>query len=228
VVLLFPSLKGALAAANTAKCTGNLKQMYVAGAASASDHDGIVPPGGSNPWVWCLALAPYLAPGEATPDAAMAKCKKVFACPSSPNGCYTSNKQNPPYPAWPYTADYAINNSMPGATAKIVKFCTLRHPAQTPWIEDTVFQNNFDLGCFKNTPAATNNTDPCPPSMNLSFSMRHNGGGNILWFDGHVSYMKFNDYRNFCRSLANTDTNQSDGNVTSIVIGEAKYPWISW
>ena len=234
-MLLFPVFKGAVEAANTAKCAGNLRHMYLAAGAYAGDNNGDTPPINNNGPDWCFQLAMVCSPAT-NANTSMTNCQKLFACPSSPNARYTSNKKNPPNQQWPWVCDYGVNtfahnittnspgSRRPDGSCYLLKLGGGNHPAKTPYIQDVVFASGF--GGFT-TPAATNNTDPILAinSNNGSpvgiFSMRHKGGGNILWFDGHVSYMKYNDYRHYCQTLANTKTTENDQYAMSIAMGQA-------
>ena len=239
VALLFPAFKGAVEAANTAKCAGNLRQMYVAAGAYASDNNGDAPLvnfQAPNDWFYLLAMA--CSPSDNV-GASMTKSRKLFACPSSPNAAYTFTKLNPPFStnaySWPTVCDYGMNayahditsnapgRRRPDGSCYLQKLGGGNHPAKTPYIKDVVFSAYCDPPFG---PAATNNTDPIPAGPdkgNGSFSMRHKGGGNILWFDGHVSYMKYIDYRRYCQTLANTKTTESDSYAACIFYGEAAW-----
>ena len=64
----------------------------------------------------------------------------------------------------------------------------MKNPSATPYVQDTVKQNNFGAGIFGKGASKT---------VNTAFSDRHGGSGNILWVDGHVSSFKYDEYMEF-------------------------------
>ena len=64
----------------------------------------------------------------------------------------------------------------------------VKNPASTPYVQDTVKQNNFGVGIY---------AAGFPETSGLAFAARHGKKGNILWVDGHVSSLTTAEYKDF-------------------------------
>ena len=164
----------------------------------------------------------------------------MFACPSATSAQLADNANHldPPWlePTgtgrggggsyqWPYIADYGynwrINNTNDADKIAVVKMSAARHPVQMPMICEIIYQNNFGFWNFEHAYDKKPATDAMG-YVNLggqSLAVRHSGGGQVLWFDGHVSYMKYEDLLKFGRTLAQTAP-ELDSNCDDFVIGE--------
>ena len=197
----------------------------------------------ATPLSWYIQLATQFGAGG-TPTAAMLKCKPMFACPSSRNDQRTSGQGNPPWNIpqgrnawynWPYICDYGYNsavhnydNEKAGTTVYLKTFASIPHPVATPMIQEVVFQNGFAWWIYPTTVKLYANDDAVCAAVNAQggstqsgssyFTRRHNMGGNVLWFDGHVTYTKYDDYMKFARSLAGTASENDTSNPQNFLI----------
>ena len=224
--MLLPALAKAKEKAKQTQCLNNFKQMGLATMIYAGDNGDVVvyinyqnpgQPGGTGPLDWYLQLAVSFA-GGATPQASMLKCQTMYACPSSFYSRYGLTN-DPPWKynsnaGWPYICDYGYNSAahnyvdeQAGKTVYLPKLSAVRHTSQTPWIHELVYQNNFAWWSFPLNSVSTvlkYATDKAAYAAGADtyFTERHSGGGNILWFDGHVSYMKYDSYITFAQTCA--------------------------
>jgi prepilin-type processing-associated H-X9-DG protein len=102
-----------------------------------------------------------------------------FGCPSGHGKAYEPN--------WPYTGDYAANVHL---GSDVPTLAAVKNPAATPYVQDTVKQNNFAYWIFSLQ-------DEKAKENYSAFADRHGGSGNILWVDGHVSSFKYAEYMKY-------------------------------
>lgn len=205
-VLLIPGLKNMVSKSQGARCMANLRQIGVAVAAYSGEHHGAFPRGGwqdsgsiplDPPGVdgigWLADIYPYV--GEN---------REVFVCPSgkdeSPTGAQSwirmpgKTMADPRYP-FHYAYNAHLNTSRIAlrehahVQANVDRVAAVKNLSGLPVMIDIVFQNNFTGGdpVFLPNPA---------PSMSQIFAARHGGTGNVLWGDGSVSAMTFNQWVN--------------------------------
>ena len=229
--LLLPALAKAKEQGQRARCISNLKQMGLGAILYADDNRDAVLNYSDDPTAansWYMQLATQFSRGATATDA-MNKAKAMYACPTSQNSKYTPNGQNPPYELpspsngnwynWPYICDYGYNSAansyvdkLAGNPVYMEKLASVRHPGQTPWISEIVYQNGFAWWMFASTAQKYANDKAAFAAYSSGadggagsyFTQRHSGGGNVLWFDTHVSYIKYDTYMKFARTLANT------------------------
>ncbi len=178
--LTFPMVGRGRAAAHSAKCMSNLRQIYVAAQAWSSDNDGAIVPGAFGDAEATELnqitgiLAPYLERTETTPFTS-AKDLPVFVCPANPNQFGYGYNYN--YLSWPQ-----LNG---GAMPKNVK---VAKPSQTVLLCDSENLSQPD-GSFLAWRAYVR-----PPSFGRwdhVVSFRHPGKtANVLWVDGHITSEK--------------------------------------
>jgi len=223
--LLLPALSKAKAKAHQISCLNNMKQMGITAMLYANDNDdATLISGGASPNNlddpnWFLQLASQLGKGSTSQEVKKA-VTRMLACPASRNATRTPSGVNPPWAAdpknRPFVVDYAENfrvNDVGSAPAdrKLTKYSQSRHPIDTPLIQEAVFRSTFTGNPFyAKTQQYASDEEACvaknilPSNKNDCglFTKRHNGGGNILWFDTHVSYFKLERYMEFGRSGA--------------------------
>jgi prepilin-type N-terminal cleavage/methylation domain-containing protein/prepilin-type processing-associated H-X9-DG protein len=218
--ILLPALAGAKEKANRIACTSNLRQWGIAQILYLDDNNGVFPlarisktaPGaptgynddnmlwtdlalfaaaGSGAGAWFNALPPYVAVRPLTEyagnPAIFVNGRSVFTCPTA------NSKPAELDPLTRVVFHYAINNkgntglpanigygtnftiSMVLHPSAFVIFSETRtHSSETPFYGSDPTK---DLGTSHGTTA--------------QFSSRHNGGANLNFADGHVSYFKY-------------------------------------
>lgn len=193
VALLFPLGNYMRENARSAKCVQNLRQIglglhsYIAdnnnrfpngevGTSHSRDDDGN--PRGIS---WYDAAALHMGRSNFSTrfnDPEAESLPEQFGCPSGDGAAH---------PAWPYTGDYAVNRRLgnPEDSESPLTMNAVKHPSSTPYVQDTVNQVHFGQGIFS---AGFN------PEANMAFSAPHNGKGNILWVDGHVTSLTYKEY----------------------------------
>ena len=202
--LIMPAFKGAQETARTGKCASNLRQIGAAMMLFANDHSDYFPvsgsviawgktdqpaPYGSGQASWMEQISPYLgstANSGTGSDPQYSKTGSVFTCPSS------STMPS----AYPYDKIYSYFNGAHAARA---------------WAQATTGSSGF-LAVKRSritTPAEyilsgdiTSWPDPSPnddadkddltPNPIQSQSTFHNGSVNLLFADGHVSGIIWN------------------------------------
>ena len=185
MTLLLPSLSHARDFAKRTSCASALKQLGIAARMYADDNADQPPQGG-----WSYPVDTSI-PGNGDihwPYQMNAYVNKValFACPSG------ASSNNPPWTTWPYITDYgytayANSNQFPGY---FLKLSSCSRPSLTPLIIGQNGCNNFTTYCFQSGPDSI-----------YTLAMRHSGGENILWFDGHVLWMPYQSFINLGVSI---------------------------
>jgi prepilin-type processing-associated H-X9-DG protein/prepilin-type N-terminal cleavage/methylation domain-containing protein len=186
--ILFPFVKGMREKAQGSVCAQNLKQIGIGLHAYISENNGRFPDGQADvSWFagittsrcWYDAAAENMG-REYVPYHKGEPLPSVFGCPAGHGRAYE--------PAWPYTGDYAANLYLGHPNHKVVTISAVKNPSSTPYVQDTVKQNNFGAGIYGAGFSKTANT---------AFADRHRGSGNILWVDGHVSSLTYEEYMKF-------------------------------
>lgn len=193
--LLFALVRGIREKAKGAVCAQNLRQIGVGLNAYISENNGRFPNGSAHvSWLkdssnnnlglsWYDAAAQYMGRDSYSGkfnDPAADPLPDVFACPCGHGTPY--------HPAWPYTGDYAANLYLGQENHKVLTLSAVKNPSSTPYVQDTVMQNNFGVNIYSSGFSKTSDT---------AFAARHAGKGNILWVDGHVSSLSHEEYMSF-------------------------------
>jgi prepilin-type N-terminal cleavage/methylation domain-containing protein/prepilin-type processing-associated H-X9-DG protein len=183
--ITIPLVSGLRERARSTKCVQNLRQIGIGLHAYISQNNGRFPDGSADvSWkegitttrVWYDAAAENMG-REYVPFHKGDPLPEAMSCPSG-NG-------RPYEPAWPYTGDYAANLYLGHPNHGVTMLSAVKNPSATPYVQDTVKQNNFGTLIFNPGFSKTANT---------AFSPRHGDKGNILWVDGSVSSLTNSEY----------------------------------
>lgn len=195
VAITIPAVRGLRERAQSSNCVQNLRQIGIGLYSYISENNGRFPNGRAHvSWLrddnnnslgvsWYDAAASNMGRenysrkfndpnADPLPDA--------FGCPSGHGKAY--------HPDWPYTGDYAGNLYLGQPNHQVMMMSAVKQPASTPYVQDTVKQNNFGAGIY--SPGFSKTSD-------FAFAARHGGKGNILWVDGHVSSLTYAEYMKF-------------------------------
>ena len=188
VSMLLPALGKSRDRAQAIACGNKQRQQGIGAILYGVDNDGDCPRGGyTQPVVtgiaWYQDINLYI------------NDRSVFACPSA------TNYAQVPWTYWPYISDFGynvhINNKPFFINCPLVKFRDTNVPSETPLIHELNLQNNFVDWCFAPGRLAINDGH--------AFTMRHNGGGNVLYLDGHVQRWEYYNYLNTANSVGRSN-----------------------
>ena len=210
--IMFPLVRGMREKAQAAVCAQNLKQIGIGLHSYIAENSGRFPDGSADvSWkagittsrCWYDAAAENMG-REYVPYHKGDPLPEAFGCPAGYGKAYE--------PAWPYTGDYAGNFYLGHPNHKVTTLSAVKNPSSTPYVQDTVCQNNFGTGIFVKGASKKAWMDKSKRSE-PAFADRHAGIGNILWVDGHVSSMRYSEYMDFA-------TDPSRGGVYKFVRGD--------
>lgn len=183
VVLLLGGANRIIASSKAAKCSGNLRNIYVAAMAWSADNNGrIVPvfyPGDPNSAGslknWTGLLAPYLGRAE-TNAFSSTREMPVYACPSAPQ-------------QFGYGYNYLYLSWVQDSAGKEqwATMSGIAKPARTVFLADTdnvkAARNVFSSWrAFLRSPVGFGWAGDCRPAF-----VHPGKTANVLWLDGHVS-----------------------------------------
>ena len=169
--ILFPVFAQAREKARQTSCLSNLKQYGTAYQLYADDYDDMCAYGGDGNWpgqfgnynegvAWYVALVPYLKTSAHPGE------KQPFACPSAPKG------------QWSYLSWVRNTGVWGGTTGGVPQAHTMasipEDYGQTAWL---LVDGGMWIGCEANY-------------IGLPLAPRHNGGMNVLYWDGHAKLIK--------------------------------------
>lgn len=183
-MILMPAVKSGVAAANSSKCVGNLKQLHVASIAWSVDNNGRIPPMIDAPatetsYSTIAFLAPYLGYEDLRSIKSTADVP-VWTCPSNPKQFGYGLNYN--YLSWdtpnpPVWKTFAEMGGRPGGSSKIVYIC------DSEFVSGNIVAKGFlDWRAYVRPPVMPSPWNERTPSF------RHPGKTcNVLWLDGHVT-----------------------------------------
>ncbi len=165
--MLLPALKNARDAAKKISCVNNLKQIGMGILMYADDYDDyIVPVIDTNGITWMFLLATY--PGKGYIPPWDANKKHVLKCPS--------------YHPYNYAMGYGMNEKLGSRTylgEKGKKFGQIGNLTERFLLADA---DNYDGNRYQ--------LDSGYPGGYRPPAYRHSGGLNLLFCDGHVTWIK--------------------------------------
>jgi len=182
--ILFPVFARAREKARQTSCLSNLKQIGLGALMYVGDYDDFTfghlagdryqtdPPWpwGAPYYMWHQQMYPYV------------KNLQLFVCPSMPN--YTLSAQADGSPAYDSTLGYGMNYEVT-YFYRHLNMSDFTRPAQTIWFADCKY-----YVCY---PAYYTYTYPTNGTYGMNgparIDIRHNGGVNLAFFDGHSKWM---------------------------------------
>lgn len=220
--IMFALVRSMREKAQAAACVQNLRQIGIGLHAYIAENSGRFPVGGEDVSTnaggvqticWYDAAADNMGREfEFKPRREWERLPDAFGCPSGHGKAYLNDIQDGVNSnGWPYTGDYAANFYLGHPNHKVLTLSAVKNPSSTPYVQDTVCQNNFGAGIFAKGPSKKTWMDKSKRS-DPAFADRHGGRGNILWVDGHVSTMQYSEYMDFA-------TDPSRGGVYNFVRG---------
>jgi len=189
--MLLPALGKAKEAAKKTQCSSNLRNLGMAMLMYADDNEGYIPRG--NDPIWWQVLTPTLG-GRTRTDYSQVK---VYACPSYPDKRqligYVVN-------AWVFSSPRDKVGSEQRGLTRMTK---LHRPTDTVYLADNEHGSWRPIIATLNITGSIELNDVWSPShlpyasggktLNSSRRVaraRHGQGPNLLFYDGHVGWMK--------------------------------------
>ena len=192
--MLLPALSAARERARTASCISNMKQLGLACDLYSDDWDDSVLYGGysnDNRWMHLLHnYVPMIDTGKPGGSGIGSAVLPVLGCPSDPDvnyNYYHNQKSNPNN-----NPSYGQNNLVRPTSATKRTRKMIVNPSHKIHFADTAHLNGGEAGGkFADASYVIRESKDNPESDEYPYSLskRHSGGLNILWIDGHVSYV---------------------------------------
>ncbi|MCC6444399.1 MAG: DUF1559 domain-containing protein [Armatimonadetes bacterium] len=201
--ILFPVFAQAREKARSISCLSNLKQIGTAVNMYVQDFDETFPymcygqysgcnPSSPNPSLMYISVYPYV------------KNTGVFKCPSAEGFCLGWVARFPPWNVPNVTINYGYSEHL---SFRVARLSMLGFPAETVFLADSRcaylggFWNVADRSwlrriIFSGSSPAAGEFDCCngfngdTVSVDIGKFSRHQGGDNVLFFDGHAKWYK--------------------------------------
>jgi prepilin-type N-terminal cleavage/methylation domain-containing protein/prepilin-type processing-associated H-X9-DG protein len=182
--MLLPALGKARQRAKQVKCTSNLKQSGTATAMYGNDYSSWLPIAANSKGVgfqWKLELSPYLLSNDSVQSDSAMLSRGVYLCPESKIKMAVKSREG----GYGWNFLYmGQRDNYPTAARRRVRITKITK------VSDSIL-------CGDTTDWGTKNSHfelLYPPGIasgpNPRVGTRHNNGINLLWADGHVSWMK--------------------------------------
>lgn len=212
ISILLPALNKARASAQTLKCASNLKQLGLATAMYANQNKGYLPyttttfgPNDDQSLMWYNAIDPYLG---AKPDntqrtgvAGQRSYKSYKQCvvwenfeKATPFGAAQDNLQE-------FAKSYKMNSHLRHPVEGLAKIVEVKQSSRFVYLGDGVslditgpIPDQWESGQFSMEIQDSTQANP---------ALRHQGGANILFVDGHVELVVLKTQDKFFRSPQN-------------------------
>jgi prepilin-type N-terminal cleavage/methylation domain-containing protein/prepilin-type processing-associated H-X9-DG protein len=205
--IIIPTVGKVRDTARASQCASNMRQVGMSVMAYANDNKNATPSAfgsgvlySGQPRSWYLQLVPYFGGNFASAEQTR-KALRMLTCPASVRTL--SGQEDVPWNGfsdanWPHIADFGINWTVnnpqyrPGQPPILTRFDAPRTPSKTPLLAEMVHQNNFIAATFAAArPESDQAAFAAGQGQYQRFTQRHGGGGNILFFDGHVERQRY-------------------------------------
>ena len=202
--MLLPSLAKAKNRASQIYCAGNLKQCFSATAGYINDYNSYLPFGydsvltsyagyaTANTPAWFYQLAPYLNLEQR--GGSWDSLGRIYAERPTKPIVYTCPAHKIPFPnSYPtsYAPELRVANGAPVVNGlqkgKIEK---VKNPSSKAWLNEWQYSDGTNPAYPS---IVMNGGSIIPGNTNNFFGTRHMGSGNILFFDGHATWVPYKD-----------------------------------
>lgn len=195
--ILFPVFAQAREKARQAKCMSNLKQIGLASGMYREDWEEFLPfmrtlPGGDHSGfadtyspAWFVLVAPYIPVKVKDYDELNSAADySIFHCPSM-KGTDISYAPNMSLVNTAAAGCIRVGMNPTGNPIYAALYTRIQKPSERVFIAETEPAGNGNLGMYAMNPSLAY----IPPDRG-AFRTRHNDGANLLYFDGHVKWVK--------------------------------------
>ena len=190
VAILVPALQKAKPQTRQVVCLANLHSIGTAAMVYTNAYDGLIPRG--NDVRWYMAFLPFLQQANAVNDYRQVK---IYRCPDYPEQsqsiCYVDN-------AWEFSSEEDTVGYEIGEPTRLARIARA---------SKTVYLADNESGWWRPIVRSPNDPEtyrhdvwhpthlPSSEAENLTYGRRvardrHNGGPNVLYFDGHAGWIQ--------------------------------------
>ncbi len=174
MALLLPGLKKARDISKLAGCTGNLRQIGVAGESYIGDNNGFLSCSHIGYGDWYLGIVPYIENGKEWNESKMAPKNRaggIWSCPADPSG--EKGYNGGVIPAWgaPWAIYATIDTTSPPYIFSSRSITAYKSPSSKLYLIDAVYRFMWYNADF---------------SLLGRLRRVHLNRDNVLFIDGHV------------------------------------------